>query len=394
MSTHPARKLAPVSREYGEPILPDSDVMRWIEVTTEAANDLWSNSCLIDQVEYKPLATKDEVADHLISLFADGPHNRKEVADSLRLLWKQDAEKIKREVHYYLTVLLYRRAEEAGVELYEETTVDAARPSDPGGPIGRPADALRPDPARDPRGPGRDRPDGPADADRPLSDRGTTQARARASGSPNAPQEHPTGEPSMSTATTPFRSTATSSEGGDFERPPSGMHPAVLVGLIDLGTHTRTYGGKTWDARKILFAWELTAEKDKDGNNFIVAQDYTWSLNKKANLRSVIEGWIGRGLRDDEEYDFGQLLGQACIVNLTEGLTAGGKKFTEIASASPVMRGMTVPPKTVTLYAFCLAEEKSSLDDPPIPSWVPLMYGRKVVDEIKASHEWAALPNV
>jgi len=101
----------------------------------------------------------------------------------------------------------------------------------------------------------------------------------------------------MSTATAvSFRIPATSGEGGDFELPPSGSHPAILIGIVDLGTRDNTYNGKTSKRHKIMLAWELTAENDSKGQTFVVAQDYTWSLNSKAQLRTIVEGFRGKGL--------------------------------------------------------------------------------------------------
>jgi hypothetical protein len=197
----------------------------------------------------------------------------------------------------------------------------------------------------------------------------------------------------MSTVTSPFTAKASNSEGGDYERPPTGSHPAVLIGLIDLGTHGFVYQGERKEARKLLFAWELTAEQNKQGENFVVAADFTWSLGKNANLRKFLEGWTGRGFANDEEFDIGSLLGKSCVVNLTEGQTAKGNKFIEVASATPPMRGLTVPPAKRPIYAFSLAQETSATEDPDIPDWVPYLYGRKVVDEVKASIEWGKLPN-
>jgi hypothetical protein len=196
---------------------------------------------------------------------------------------------------------------------------------------------------------------------------------------------------STGTATPSFKTRANNGDGGDFELPPSGTHPAVMVGLIDLGTTENTYNGKTSDRHKILLVWELTAEADSKGQNFIVAQDYTWSLNKKAALRPIVEGFRGKALADDEEYDLALMLGKPCMINVTEGVSGGGKKFAEIAGCSPPMRGLTVPPATRDVVFFHIGALTSTKDDLEIPDWVPPLYGRKVVDDIKKSKEYAAL---
>ena len=198
----------------------------------------------------------------------------------------------------------------------------------------------------------------------------------------------------MSTGTIiDFKTKATSGDGGDFELPPAGTHPAMLIGLIDLGTHESNYGGKKTDRHKILFIWELTAEANSQGQNFLIMQDYTWSLNAKAGLRKIVEGFRGKSLADNEEYDLAEMLGKPSMINISEGLSGNGKKFMEVVSVSPPMRGLTVPPATREIYAFVFGLINSTLDAIEIPAWVPKLYGRNVIDDIKASKEYAKLPN-
>ncbi len=197
----------------------------------------------------------------------------------------------------------------------------------------------------------------------------------------------------MPVTTTSFKMKASSSE-GDYELPPTGQQPAVLIGLIDLGTHSRTFGAganaKTTTTRKLLFVWELVAETSSKGEQFVVAQDFTWSLNQKANLRKFLEGWIGRSLKEEEEYDFALLLGQPCVLNLSEGQTGNGKKFVEVASAAKPMRGLNVPPASNAVFAFSIDAQTNNAP-PDLPDWVPPIYGRKVIDDITASEEWGRL---
>lgn len=174
--------------------------------------------------------------------------------------------------------------------------------------------------------------------------------------------------------------------------PPPGTHPAIMVGLIDLGTTENTYNGKTSDRHKILVIWELTAESDSKGQNFIIAQDYTWSLGKKATLRPLVEGFRGKALADGEDFDLALMLGKPSMINITEGVSGQGKKFMEVAAISPPMRGLTVPPQTKETVCFHLGTLNSTKDELEIPEWVPPLYGRKVADDIKKSNEYRKLP--
>lgn len=185
---------------------------------------------------------------------------------------------------------------------------------------------------------------------------------------------------------------ANNSDGGDFERPGRGMYPAVLIGLVDLGTHTHVFQGESKKARKLFLAWELSGENDSKGEAFVVGQDYTWSLHKKAKFRALVEGWNGAAMNDAEEFDVSTLLGKTCCVTITEGQTAGGKKFSEIASVGPVMKSMVVPPATRALFGLHISQFNSSVDKVEIPDWMPRIYGRLIADEIKASEEYGNLP--
>jgi hypothetical protein len=196
----------------------------------------------------------------------------------------------------------------------------------------------------------------------------------------------------MSTGTipSPWTKKATSGEGGDFELPPSGSHPAVLVGMIDLGTHDQTFSGETKEQHKILLVWELTGEFTTKGETFKVSKDFTFSLNVKAKLRAFLEGWMGRKFGDDEEIDIAQFLTRECVLNLTEGTSKGGKAFIDVASATKPMKSLAVPPRTVEpiLWTF---DGWNANDEPPVPEWVPMLYGRKVADDVKNSKEWGTL---
>lgn len=190
-----------------------------------------------------------------------------------------------------------------------------------------------------------------------------------------------------------FTAKASNTEGKAFELPPTGAHPAVLVGLFDLGTHSHTFQGDTKRARKLYFVWELTAEHTKEGETFLVGRDFTWSLNKKSNLRPFIESWVGESLREDQEFDFGSLLSQPCQITLKGKAIGENKKVVEVSGICPPMRGLTVPEATRDITTLNLDDFSSSLDPLNIPEWVPRLYGREIADDIKASEEWQALPN-
>src|SRR5262245_53647672 len=114
------------------------------------------------------------------------------------------------------------------------------------------------------------------------------------------------------------------SKGGDgFEKAPPGNHPAILVGVIDMGHQRTEYAGKEKWQRRAFFIWELTNEKmsgTKDRNH-LIGIDLTISLSEKAKLRQWVESRTGKNLGNDD-YDIRQELGKPCflaVVNNEKG---------------------------------------------------------------------------
>ena len=88
--------------------------------------------------------------------------------------------------------------------------------------------------------------------------------------------------------------------GGNFEKAPAGNHPAVLVGLIDLGMQWmdayKDRPGKYM--RKAFFVWELVTKKQagmKD-KNLLIAADLTVSLHENATMTA----WLKAPPRGDK----------------------------------------------------------------------------------------------
>jgi hypothetical protein len=188
-----------------------------------------------------------------------------------------------------------------------------------------------------------------------------------------------------------FRMKANNNEGSDFELPHAGTHAAALVALVDLGT-TESHFEAGKKRHRVYLAWELTAEADSQGFNFVVGQDYTWSLNNKATLRSIVDGFRGQVLGNDEEYDLQLMLGKPCMISLADSLTGQNKKFSEVMSITTPPRGLTVPPPTRPIYVFHWGAIHSSKDDFEVPDWIPRIYGRTMTDELKLSDEYQNLP--
>ena len=188
----------------------------------------------------------------------------------------------------------------------------------------------------------------------------------------------------------PFSRRANNSSGEDFELPAAGLHPAALVALVDLGTHEEEYNHKVNVRRLLYIAWELVGSENNDGEPFVVGEGFTDSLGKKSNLRKLIEGWRSRPFASEEEFDPIVLLGQKCLVNLSLGETSAGKRFTQVNSVSPPMKGQSIPDPIHEMFAWHFSQIDPP-NPPPVPAWMSRHLGKTLLERIKLSREWAEL---
>ena len=77
--------------------------------------------------------------------------------------------------------------------------------------------------------------------------------------------------------------------------PEEGLHAAVLVDAVNLGTLESQWGPK----EKVSLIFELETE-DENGKRFIVGKRFTRSLNEKSSLRKFLEKWRGSKYTPDE----------------------------------------------------------------------------------------------
>ena len=82
---------------------------------------------------------------------------------------------------------------------------------------------------------------------------------------------------------------ATETAGG-WENPTAGLHQAVCIDVIDLGTQPTQWGDK--EKLKLMFQLEETKE---DGSPLTIGRNYTRSLHEKAALRKDLKSWRASG---------------------------------------------------------------------------------------------------
>lgn len=140
------------------------------------------------------------------------------------------------------------------------------------------------------------------------------------------------------------------SNGKDFKLVPAGTHMARCYQFIHLGHVPNTFPGATTSTvNKIRLTWELPDEKavfnaEKGEQPFVMSQEYTLSMNEKANLRKMIESLFGQKLSDEEaeNFDTELLVGKPCLLTIVHTVK-GDKTYTNVQNVTSLPKGMPVP---------------------------------------------------
>lgn len=118
----------------------------------------------------------------------------------------------------------------------------------------------------------------------------------------------------------------------EFPLCPDGLHAAILVDAVDLGSQESPWGAK----HKLSLVFE-TQLQDEEGNHYILAKRYTWSLHEKSNLRKDLERFRGNKLEASElkeGVDLEAYIGMSCNVLVVHNETENGV-FANIESVLP-----------------------------------------------------------
>jgi hypothetical protein len=140
--------------------------------------------------------------------------------------------------------------------------------------------------------------------------------------------------------------------GGDYTPPPTGVHPALCVDVVDLGMQKTPFKDEKTGEPKIVHQiqiyWQLHPEDDEgnvlkrdDGLPFLATKFYTLSLHEKANLRQDLDNWRGKPFTEEqleEGFDVEKLIGAQCQLTLVEKKKKNGDTFVAVAGVAPKHR--------------------------------------------------------
>jgi hypothetical protein len=132
---------------------------------------------------------------------------------------------------------------------------------------------------------------------------------------------------------------------------PAGNYAARCYQMIEIGTVEEQTKFGLKKMKKVRIGWELPTElkvfKEENGEQpLVISQEYTLSMNKKANLRKMLASWRGKDFTDEEakSFDITKLIGAKCMLNIIHKPSADGSTVYEnIGSISPIPKGMRVP---------------------------------------------------
>lgn len=143
---------------------------------------------------------------------------------------------------------------------------------------------------------------------------------------------------------------------------PAGNYIARCYQMLHIGTNLETIDGKTQLMNKVRIGWELPTEmkvfdEAKGEQPLVISQEYTLSMNEKANLRKMLSSWRGKDFTEEQakSFDITNLIGVPCMLNIIHKPSkTGDKTYQNIGSVSPMPKGVPCPaqinPKQILQY--------------------------------------------
>jgi len=172
---------------------------------------------------------------------------------------------------------------------------------------------------------------------------------------------------------------------------PAGNYVARCIEMIQIGTVMELINGEQKMLNKVRIGWELPTEKkvfkeELGEQPYVISEEYTLSMNEKANLRKMLASWRGKDFSEDEAkaFDITKLLGVSCMLNVIHKASKkdATKIYEKIGSVSTMPKGLEVPaqinPTKVLSYDSFDNQIFESLPD-------------FIKDKIKGTPEYAAM---
>lgn len=184
---------------------------------------------------------------------------------------------------------------------------------------------------------------------------------------------------------------AQNNAGGTSTPIEAGTYVARCYSMIYMGTIPEEFQGQKKDMKKVRITWELPTElkvfkAEKGEQPQVIGKDFTLSMNEKGTLRKMLQSWRGKAFTEDEakNFDITKLLGKSCMLSIVHKLSKTGKTYAEIATISPLMKGMTCPDQINESFEFNVLEFNEEKFN-QLPDFIR--------DKVKTSAEYKQLNN-
>lgn len=133
---------------------------------------------------------------------------------------------------------------------------------------------------------------------------------------------------------------------------PAGNYIARCYQMIEIGKVEEIIIGEKKTLRKVRIGWELPDElrvfnPEKGEQPCVISQEFTLSMNEKANLRKMLASWRGKDFTEEEArcFDISKLLGVPCMLNIIHkpSKADASKVYEQIGSVSPLPKSVKCP---------------------------------------------------
>lgn len=171
---------------------------------------------------------------------------------------------------------------------------------------------------------------------------------------------------------------------------PAGNYIARCYQMLQIGTVMENINGEMKPMNKVRIGWELPTElkvfKEGEGEQpNVINQEFTLSMNEKANLRKMLASWRGKDFSEQEAkcFDITNLIGVPCMLNIIHKPSKdGAKTYQTIGSVSPMPKGVPCPPMINKQSILQFDDFDAALFN-SLPDFIK--------DKIKTSDEYKAL---
>ena len=148
----------------------------------------------------------------------------------------------------------------------------------------------------------------------------------------------------------------------------------TLIGIVDVGE--QEFQGKY--RRQCILVFEIdgeTVEVDGEQQPRWLSRIFTASIDKKANLYSVLTSWLGGEIEDDE-FNLSALLGSPAMIAVSCRTSKDGGTYNFIDGVMKPPRSMQIAPAKSVEFEFDMDEPSTYPALDVIPEWMRAMIER------------------